>query len=584
MNLENKNMKNINYKYMLIGCFIITSVLYACSKDFLEKATLGTLDEKTLANKAGVEGLLIGAYAQLNGFSGAGGGFYSTPTNWAFGGVASDDAYKGSDAGDQSVESNPIENYTVTPSNVPVAQKWAAVYDGVVRCNSVIRIMALATDISADEKKSILGQARFLRGLYHFEAKKVFNKVPYVDETVSYAAGNYNVPNDSDIWPKIQADFKFAADNLPATYPQVGRANQWAAKAYLAKTLLFQKKFAEAKVVLDDVIANGVNTRGIKYALVPKFADNFNAETENNSESVFQVQHSVNDGSSDASNSSWGDVLNFPYNNGSNDMPGGCCGFYQPTQNLVNAYRVDASGLPLLATFNDVSVKSDQGLTSTAAFVPDTAPLDPRLDWTVGRRGIPYLDWGPHPGQKWVRDQSNGGPYSPLKNVYYKSQAGRLTDASFWTSGVVATNYSMIRFADVLLWAAECEVELGNLGRAVQLVNTVRTRAANTAGWVQGSPANYSIGLYTSFPSQDVARTAVRFERRLELAMEGHRFFDLVRWGIAGATLNAYIAKEKSLRSYLQSTTFAVGKSEYFPIPQGEIDQSQGTLKQIPGY
>ncbi len=581
-------MKKINSRLILIGCLATMSVLYACKKNFLEKAPLGTLNETTLANKAGVEGLLIGAYAQLNGFSGAGGGFYSTPTNWAFGGVASDDAYKGSDAGDQGNEANPIETYTVTSSNTPVSQKWVAVYDGIVRTNSVIRILAKATDISENDKKSILGQARFLRGLYHFEVKKVFNMVPYVDETISYAAGNYNTINDKDIWPNIEADFKFAADNLPATYPQVGRANKWAAKAYLAKTYMFQKKFALAKPILDDVIANGVNTKGIKYALVANFADNFNAETENNSESIFQVQHSVNDGSTGASNSAWGDVLNFPYNNGSNDMPGGCCGFYQPTQNLVNAYRVDANGLPLLTTFNDVNVKNDQGLKSTDPFTPETAPLDPRLDWTVGRRGIPYLDWGPHPGQKWIRDQSNGGPYSPVKNVYYKRQEFKLTDASFWTKGVVASNYSMIRFADVLLWAAECEVEVGTLDKAKDLVNLVRARAANPAGWVQGPPATYKVGLYTSFTSQDVARTAVRFERRLEFAMEGHRFFDLVRWGIAAPTLNAYLAKEKLLRQYLQIATFTAGKNEYFPIPQAQIDLSQidgkSTLKQNPGY
>ena len=580
-------MKKNNFKHILIGCLTLTSVLYSCQKSFLEKAPLGTLDESTLASKAGVEGLLIGAYSQLNGFGGAGGGFYSTPSNWAFGGVASDDAYKGSDAGDQSVEANPIENHTVNSTNSPVASKWAAMYDGIGRANATIRVVALATGISEDDKKKILGQARFLRGVYHFELKKIFNMVPFVDETITYAAGNYKVPNDKDIWSNIQADFKFAADNLPATFPEAGRANQWAAKSYLAKTLMFQKKFAEAKVVLDDVIANGVNTKGIKYALVTKFADNFNAETENNSESIFQVQYSVNDGSG-GNKSAWGDVLNFPYNNGSNDMPGGCCGFYQPTQNLVNAYRVSAAGLPLLTTFNDASLKSDQGLKSTDAFTPSTDPVDSRLDYTAGRRGIPYLDWGPHPGQKWTRDQSNGGPYSPLKNVYYKRQEKSLTDASFWTNGVVASNYSMIRFADVLLWSAEAEVEVGSLEKARTLVNLVRARAANPASWVPGSPATYSVGLYASFPSQDVARTAVRFERRLELAMEGHRFFDLVRWGIAATTLNAYIAKEKSLRQYLQAATFVAGKSEYFPIPQGEIDQSQvngaPTLKQNPGY
>ena len=580
-------MKNVSIRIIVFGCFASIFALYACKKSFLEKAPLGTLDETTLANKAGVDGLLIGAYSQLNGFGGANGGFYSTPSNWAFGGIASDDAYKGSDAGDQSVEANPIENYTVTPSNYPISSKWAATYDGIVRCNSVIRVLEKATGITEEEKKSFLGQARFLRGLYHFEVKKIFNMVPYVDETVSYAVGNYNVPNDKDIWPNIEADFKFAADNLPATYSEVGRANQWAAKSYLAKTYMYEKKFTEAKAVLDDIIANGVNSKGIKYALVPKFADNFNAETENNSESIFQVQYSVNDGSG-ANKSAWGDVLNFPYNNGSNDMPGGCCGFYQPTQNLVNAYRVDVDGLPLLATFNDVSVKSDQGLKSTDPFVPETAPLDPRLDYTVGRRGVPYLDWGNHPGQKWIRDQSNGGPYSPIKNVYYKKQEKSLTDASFWTNGVVASNYSMIRFADILLFSAEAEVEIGSLSKAKDLVNIVRSRAANTAGWVQGSSANYKIGLYTSFSSQDFGRSAVRFERRLEFAMEGHRFFDLVRWGIAATTLNNFITKEKSLRQYLQTAVFVAGKNEYFPIPQGEIDQSQvngaPTLKQNPGY
>ena len=576
-------MKKVHIRFLLLGCLSAIFTLYACKKSFLEKAPLGTLDEATLANKAGAEGLLIGAYSQLNGFGGASGGFYSTPSNWAFGGVASDDAYKGSDAGDQSVESNPIENYTVTSTNGPVASKWAAVYDGIVRCNSAIRIITKATDLTEADKKSLLGQARFLRGLYHFEVKKVFNMVPYVDESISYAAGNYFVPNTADIWPNIVADFKFAADNLPATFSQAGRANKWAAKAYLGKALIFQKKFAEAKPIFDDLIANGVNTKGVKYALVPNFSDNFNAETENNSESIFQVQYSVNDGSG-ANKSAWGDVLNFPYNNGSNDMPGGCCGFYQPSQNLVNAYRVDADGLPLLTTFNDMSVKSDQGLKSTDAFVPETAPLDSRLDWTVGRRGIPYLDWGAHPGQKWVRDQSNGGPYSPIKNVYYKRQEKKLTDASFWTNGVVANNYSMIRFADVLLWAAECEVEVGTLEKARELVNIVRARAANPAGWVQGSSANYKVGLYTSFSSQAMARDAVRFERRLEFAMEGHRFFDLVRWGIAASTLNAYVAKEKTLRSYLQTAVFTAGKNEYFPIPQGEIDQSQSSLKQNPGY
>lgn len=576
-------MKKINFKILLAGGLAATVLLYACKKSFLEKASLGTLDENLLANNAGVQGLLIGAYSMLDGNGGAGGGgFYSTPTNWAFAGVASDDAYKGSDAGDQSNESNPIENYTITATNGPVSSKWAALYDGITRCNDVLRIMAKSPDIADSDRVNIEAQARFLRGHYHFDAKRIWNMVPFVDTSIFYLAGNYNVPNTTDIWPKIEEDFKYAVENIRETQNAVGRANKSAAKAYLAKVYMYEHKYAEAKALYDDVIANGKNPLGVKYDLV-NFSDNFNAEKDNNAESVFAVQHSVNDGSG-GNNSNLGDVLNFPYNNGTNDMPGGCCGFYQPTQDLVNAYRVDAAGLPFLTNWFDKNVKSDQGIKSTEPFTPETDPLDARLDWTVGRRGITYLDWGPHPGSSWIRDQSNGGPFAPKKFVYYKTQEKKFTDVSYWTAGVVATNYNIIRFADVLLMAAEAEVELGNLPKALEYVNRVRTRAKNPAGWVQTTAATYKVGLYPAFASQDYARTAVRFERRLELAMEGHRFFDLVRYGIAVETLNAYIGREKTRRSYLGTATFTKGKNEYYPIPQGQIDLTQGALVQNPGY
>jgi len=384
-----------------------------------------------------------------------------------------------------------------------------------------------------------------------------------------------------------------AIANLPATWGEVGRVNVWAAKAYLAKVYMFEHKFTEAKPLLEDIIANGVTSGGLKYALATNFEDNFNPATQNNSEGVFEVQNSVND-NSNGGNGNWGDVLNFPYG-----PPGGCCGFNQPSQSLVNLYRVDANGLPFLDTWNDKDVKNDQELRSTDPFTPDTALLDSRLDWTVGRMGIPYLDWGLYPGNDWIRDQNNGGPYSPIKNLYFKSQAGTYTDNNFWTPGVTANDYLIIRFADVLLWAAECEVEIGNLDKAMVYVNQVRARAANPAGWVKkddGSPAaNYKVGLYTSFPNQDYARKAVRFERKLELAMEGQRFFDLQRYsinpsanyannGYMADVLNAYLAKEKGRRTYFQGKSFTKGKNEYYPIPQAQVDLEHGALIQNPGY
>ncbi len=580
-----------SYIKIVMAISISSMLFYACKKEFLERAPLGSLDQGNLATSGGVRGLLIGAYALLDGFGGAGGGFVTAASNWVYGGVASDDAYKGSDPGDQA-DIVSIETYTANAANPYFESKWRLLYDAIQRSNEVLRVMADVSGMSDAEKKVAGGEARFLRAHYHFELKRMFNMVPYVDETISYAKGNLRVPNDKDIWPNIEADLKFAVANLPATQPAVGRANSWAAKAYLAKVLMYQKKYAEAKTIFDDVIANGVTASGKKYDLV-NFFDNFNPETKNSAESVFSAQSSVNDNSG-GNNGNWGDVLNYPYTGG----PGGCCGFYQPSQSLVNSYRVDANGLPFLDNFNSVDVKSDQGLKSDQPFTTETAALDPRLDLTVGRRGIPYLDWGAHPGNNWIRDQSYGGPYAPMKNVYAKRQQASLTDKSFWSTGISANQYTIIRFADILLMAAEAEVEVGSLDKAKDLVNRVRTRAAIPAGWVKtyvdpaapekgftATPAaNYKIGLYPAFATKELGRKAVRFERKLELAMEGHRFFDLVRYGTAAEDLNIYIAAEKSRRTYLNSATFTKGKNEYFPIPRNQIDLSGGSLKQIPGY
>jgi hypothetical protein len=246
-------------------------------------------------------------------------------------------------------------------------------------------------------------------------------------------------------------------------------------------------------------------------------------------------------------------------------------------------------------SYNDPAnaVKNDMGLGVDDPFTPDAGNLDPRLDWTVGRRGIPYLDWGPHRGRAWLRDQGNGGPYSPKKLVYPKSQAGTLTDATSWTSGLTAINYKLMRFADVLLMAAEAEIEVGSLETARDYINQIRARAMNPDGFVtDGSApaANYVINEYTSpFASQDEARLAVRLERKLELGEEGHRFFDLVRWGIAESAINSFIAVEKvKLPSTFGNAVFTAPKNNYYPIPQTQIDlqneNGASTLKQNEGY
>ncbi|MCL4639248.1 MAG: RagB/SusD family nutrient uptake outer membrane protein [Olivibacter sp.] len=543
-------MKRSNLSIYILLAFCI---MQGCGKSFLEKKPLGLANEELLATKSGVDAVLIGAYSLLDGV-GSGYTFTSSASNWIYGSVASDDAYKGSDVGDQA-QITTIERYVSQPDIAAFNEKWITVYDGVSRANDVLKLIKKTTDMTEAEVAQATAEARFLRAWYHFEAKKMWNMVPYVDDNVT---DFINLPNDKDIWPMIEADLQFAVDNLSATKKDVGRASQWTAKAVLAKVHMFQQDYEAARPLLDDIINNG------PFELVSNFHDNFKVATENNIESILEVQMSVGDGGS-GQNGFWGDNLNFPYGSG----PGGCCGFFQPSQNLVNAFKTDESGLPLLDNFNDVDVKNDEGLASSDPFEPYTGNLDPRLDWTVGRRGIPFLNWGIHPGRNWIRDQSFAGPYT-----FKKFFAANGDNAGAESPRANSNNYRALRYADVLLMRAEIAVEDGDLTSALDLVNQIRRRAANEVVTKDdGTPAaTYVIREYPSFPSQDYARKAVRFERRLELALEGHRFFDLVRWHVAAETLNTYLEKEKQKRTYLQGASFTAGKNEYFPIPQAQID------------
>ena len=563
-------------KLAVVG--VLAIVIYSCGKDFLETQPYGSVNNDLLATSAkGANALLIAAYSNLDGFSGWDNGspWGGAASNWTFGSIAGGDAYKGSEAGDQP-DITPIERGNVDANNPYLDGKWRNYYDGISRVNGAIKTFTALKDISASEKATRLAEAKFLRAWFHFDLYRIFRNIPYIDETLD----DVRVGNATNILPKIQADLIAAIAALPVTQPEIGRITKGAAQAVLGNTYLWEKKYADAKTQFDAIVGSG------RYALNAKYHDNFNAATRNSKEGVLEVQQSINDGTTDNGNN--GDILNFPYNGG----PAGCCGFHQPSQDLVNAFQVDANGLPLLDTYSATNVKNDDGIKSADPFTPHTGPLDPRIDWTVGRRGIPYLDWGKHPGSVWIRDQAYGGPYAPIKNTHYKSQEGSLTTSSGWTSGYNANNLKLIRYSDVLLQLAEAEVELGNLERARTLVNQVRQRAANPAGFVMDGAApaaNYRIGLYTAtWTDQAVARKAVRFERRIELGMEGNRFFDLVRWGVAATEKNAYYAREKAKRSYLNGATFTAGKNEIFPIPAKAITQSAKggtpTLKQNPGY
>lgn len=580
-----KITKMMKMRRIAIAMTCVLVITTACDEEFLDVGATGSLGEAQLTTLSGIDGTLIGAYAAINGVFG---NRFEGPNHWVTGSIAGGEANKGTDPGDYSTI-NPVQRYETDPTQGDLNNLWRGRFEGVSRTNKVLQLVALSDQISAANAARLSGEARLLRGHYYFDLKKHFNNVPYIDENVE-STDISTIPNTPGVtWDNIIADFQYAFDNLPETQSQAGRGNKWAAASYLGKAYLYAKKYTEAKQWFDNVIANGKTPSGEKYGLLDHYPQIYNAEYDNHKEAIFDVESANNTGS--VQNANYFDDLNYPYNTGA-DGPGNCCGFFQPSFALANAFRT-VNGLPRLNgeefTNNDAIV-NDYLLESTDAFTPDSGPLDPRIDHSIGRRGIQYLDWMPHPGKNWIRKQDYAGPYSPKKYIYYKSQEGSFTDASSWTRGYALMNYTIIRYADVLLMAAEAEIEVGSLAKALEYVNLVRERAAKQDHWVKNEDgslaANYDIALYDDFPTAEFAKKAVRMERKLELSGEGHRFFDLVRWGIAADELNKYLQYESQfLAAKFAGASFSAGKNEYYPIPQTQIDiQGTDVLTQNPGY
>ncbi|WP_268036598.1 RagB/SusD family nutrient uptake outer membrane protein [Algoriphagus sp. PAP.12] len=575
-------MKKFRIKIGALLSSAALMVAVSCSDDFLDVPPTGVLAESQLQTLAGLEASLIAAYSQVNGRSNR----LASPSNWVWGSIRGGEANKGTDPGDFATI-NPIQRFENNSASGDMGAKWNGAYEGIARSNSVLRLMQnAAEDVTDADKVRIGAQARFLRGHYYFELKRLYGDTPYVDENVDYGSGLEEVSNNQDLWPFIEADFQYAVDNLPGTQSQVGRVNQWAAKVYLAKVYLYQGKFSQAKTLFDDVVANGVTSNGLKYGLVDDYADLWRGEHDNNKETVWAYQSAAGTGSVNNANPEFD--LNFPYNSAA---PGVCCGFYQPSFTFVNSFRTDSNGLPLIDnSYNDPAnrVKSDMGLGSADPFTPDTGNLDPRLDHTVGRRGLPYLDWQDHPGASWIRNQPNGGPYSPKKYVYTQTEVGSFQDNSSWTPGYTGLNVYIIRYSDVLLMSAEADIEAGDLESARTKVNMVRERAMNSQLLREdgSKAANYKVGTYTSaWASPDMARKAVRLERMLELGMEGHRFYDLVRWNTVQAELDYYFATDGVLLSSSLGGAKFTEKYKLLPIPQDQIDiTGADILIQNPGF
>jgi hypothetical protein len=645
-------MKNIFKNRKIWTAVAVMLLLYACSDSFLDVPATGTLNQELLSTGPGLEASLIAVYSQVNGRANRMASPSNWVWGSIRGAEANKGTDPGDFSDINPIQRyEALSTQGVVSDKYNGNYEGVARANATMR---LLQLAPEETNAQLAQKVRVQSQARFLRAHFYFELKRTFNNTPYLDETIDVTGagvgtGISTVKNDVDLWPKIEEDMKYAYQNLPQTQTEVGRVNKWAAAAYLAKIYMYQKKYNDAKVLYDSIMLYGKTSNGKKYALVPKYADVFKASNDNNEESIWAYQAAAGTGSVNNANPEFD--LNWPYNTGA-DGPGNCCSFFQPTFELANSFRTQA-GLPMLdGSYTDASneISTDMGIESSKAWAADgkykkdefvtrligakpnqervykslkgdaTTPntgndpltdpsswqlawvestnkdfvdvtLDPRIDHSIGRRGVPYLDWMDFPGKAWIRNQPNAGPYQTKKFVYYKADKGTLQDNSSWTPGYTAINFPIIRFADVLLMAAEAEIEVGDPMKARTYVNMIRDRAANAAGFVMngGTPAaNYVILPYTDvWGKDDATRNKVRFERKLELSGEGHRFYDLVRWGIAEQVLNGYLTYEapKLPLGALSGAKFTSNQDELLPLPQNQIDLlGPAILKQNQGF
>ena len=574
-----KTIKNILY------CAILLIMTTACDS-FLDEVPKGALGDEQLNTPENIDKMVISAYSTLgNDNYGSG-----SKSPWPFGDLRSGDAYKGGAGTGDMGDLHLFETYVYMRDNVGyLDSKWYREYVAISRVNNALGRLSLITDAEFPKKTIRTAEMRFLRAHFLFDLKLLFKHIPYVDETI--AAEDYitvsNVEYTSkEMWDKIIEEFRFAANNLPEDNEAIGRANKWMAKAYLAKALLYAAYEQNDKhevtsinsAYLNEVVnvASEIRNSG-KYSLAADFAENFLCETENGPESIFAIQHSRNDGTLHG-RLDWGAMLNYPMNG-----EYGCCGFHNASQNLVNSFKTDANGLPMFSDFNKVSVMTPEDFLSNN--------VDPRLNHTVA---IPELPYKYDPDfifkASWNRQPEVYGEFMSLKEVVLPDCPCFEKVNPFMSS---AKNRDVIRFDDVMLWQAEALIELGRQDEALPIINAIRQRAAKSIDRLVDANGDhvgkFKVDIYKpgdNCPAwtQEFARQALRWERRMEFAMEGFRFFDLVRWGIAAEYVNDYFEVEKTRHTYLVDAYFTKGRDEFFPIPNQQINFSKKLYKQNNGW
>lgn len=561
-------------KILYITGFLLLGLFSSCS-DFLENEPRGVLSEKDIITPATIDGYVNAAYAQL------GNDHYDSPYSlWPFGNVRSDDAYKGGSGTNDIQDFHFFEvSNNIRSDFGELDSFWYISYVGVSRANKALNALEQLSEKEYPLKNTRIAEMRFLRGHFYFMLKIMFRNVPYITEDIPVekynTISNHDLSNEES-WNKIAEDFQAAADLLLDTQTQVGRATKKAAYAYLAKTRLYQAYTQD-----DNFAVTGINHQHLQEviaatdkvmnsaSLEPDFANNFlPGSFENGPESIFSIQFSDSDGTL-YGRLNFSDVLSTPQGLG-------CCDFHKPSQNLVNAFKTGPDGLPEFDTYNNVDFDYKK---------IDDFTVDPRLYHTVAMPGLPYK-YDPEflYVEAWVRNPATYGYYASLKENVAPSCSCVVHIDPFYGN---SKNRIQIRYADVILMRAEALIELGKQDDALPLINEIRNRAAASTGRLP-YVNNFKISPYINGTNcswtQDFARKALRWERRLELAMEGNRFFDLVRWGVTDEVMNKFYETEKTKRTYYQEAFFDKHKEEYCPIPLKQINFSQGLYKQNPGY
>ncbi len=581
-------MKKI-YMMLMVAAGLLTAT--SCD-DFLEVKPSGTVDEELAFSDP--EGMLTAAYASL------GADWYNYPFNlWPYGSLSSDDAMKGG-SGTTDTNYHPVEVWSNLTASQPdhMDELWYRLYVSVSRANRAILAIQQYGDevLGADVAKVRMGEARFLRAHFYFKLIQLWYQVPWIDEVVLKEAAQEQTSNvqftHEELMLKVIEDFEAAYNSVPETPSDKARVNKYAAAAMLAKCYLtlaygdgyeasngyshINQQYMQKVVELTGYIANSG-----KFGYEADFGDLFMENNEGNIETIFAVQHSdyIDDNTKFGRNN-WSNMLN------------GCWGiwskgwdFHKPTQNLVNAFKVDADGFPMFDNYDaEHNIHPVNG-------VPVDQKWDPRLFHTVGMPTFPYKYEAEYTlTTDNSRNPANYGFYTSLKEVPQRSLGESYTESTW--QGFAMDDY-VVRFTEVMLWRAEALIETGNIPEAINIINDIRRRANNSVSKYIQYAANQirTLGYYATGVSKDEARKYLRWEKRLEMAMEPERYFDLRRWGLASSTLNAFFASEKegnydgtAFAGYYGDAFYTAGKNEYWPIPYNQLFYVPGLYTQNKGY